>query len=83
MVDSVDGGLTYAIDDYSLHPYQTTTDTMTLSGNVSFVFDYYEHSGRNRLSFDIVYIGGILPVELTEFTNNQMIIGVDWFMSLN
>ena len=50
---SLNGGNTWVINEWTEHPYQTTTITVNLSGTVNMVLEYYENSGDNRLSFQM------------------------------
>ncbi len=55
---SIDGGATYIIDDYSYHPYQTSSVTVFLNGSYNLVLEYFEGSGENRVSFNYSFLGG-------------------------
>jgi hypothetical protein len=63
---SLDGGLTYVINQWGDQSYQTTTYTTTLNGTYNMVLEYYENGGANRISFNISG-GAVLPVTLTSF----------------
>jgi hypothetical protein len=63
---SLDGGVTWLIDDYSDHGYRTTTKSDTLSGTYDMVLDYYENGGGNRISFTYNELSP-LPVDLILF----------------
>ncbi len=51
---SIDGGATWLINQWNDHAYQTSTATVTLNGTYNLVFEYYERSGGNRVSFSMV-----------------------------
>lgn len=50
---SFDGGATFPITNWTDHGYTTTTSpsTVSLSGNVNLVLEYYEQGGSSRISF--------------------------------
>ncbi len=50
---SLDGGATWAINNWTDHGYTSTTYTTALSGNINMVLEYYENGGGNRVSFDL------------------------------
>ncbi|HLZ89668.1 MAG TPA: T9SS type A sorting domain-containing protein, partial [Puia sp.] len=51
---SLDGGSTWAINNWNDHGYTTTSYTVTLSGSTNLVLEYYENGGANRVTFSIV-----------------------------
>jgi hypothetical protein len=51
---SLDGGTTWAIDNFTDHGYQSTPITVNLSGTTNFVLEYYENGGDNRVTFNMV-----------------------------
>lgn len=51
---SLDGGSTWAINNWNDHGYATSTITVTLSGTTNFVLEYYENGGANRVTFQAV-----------------------------
>jgi len=51
---SLDGGATWAINNWGDHGYTTTAYTVTLSGTTNFVLEYYENGGDNIVSFNMV-----------------------------
>lgn len=52
---SLDGGATFAINNFVDHGYATSTSAQFyLSGNVNLVLEYYEQSGDSRVSFSYV-----------------------------
>ena len=53
---SLDGGATWAIDNWNDHGYTTTTITLALNGSYNMVLEFYENGGANRVSFNIVQI---------------------------
>jgi hypothetical protein len=63
---SIDGGATWAINNWSDHAYTTTTSSITLNGTYNLVLEFYENGGGNRVSFNIVTV--TLPVRLVSFT---------------
>jgi hypothetical protein len=80
---SLDGGATWAIDNWTLHSYTSTTSTtMSLSGSYNMVLEYYENSGDNRVTF-LMRTLSLLPVSLESFNaiqkNNDVIL--DWSVS--
>lgn len=52
---SLDGGVTWAINNWNDHGYTTTSITVTLSGMTNFVLEYYQDGGANRVTFNLVY----------------------------
>ena len=50
---SLDGGATWAINSWADHAYTTSTYTIALSGSYNMVLEYYEHTGFNRISFNL------------------------------
>ena len=50
---SLDGGATWAINNWNDHGYTTSTYSTTLSGTINMVLEYYENGGGNRVSFDL------------------------------
>jgi hypothetical protein len=51
---SLDGGVTWVINQWADQSYQTTTYTVTLNGTYNLVLEYYENTGDNRISFSVV-----------------------------
>ncbi|HTI92936.1 MAG TPA: T9SS type A sorting domain-containing protein [Puia sp.] len=51
---SLDGGSTWAINNWNDHAYTTTAITVNLSGATNLILEYYENGGGNRVSFNIV-----------------------------
>jgi hypothetical protein len=51
---SLDGGSTWAINNWNDHGYTTTAITVNLSGATNLILEYYENGGGNRVSFNIV-----------------------------
>jgi len=52
---SLDGGSTWAINNWNDHGYTTTSITVSLSGMTNLVLEYYENGGGNRVSFNMVF----------------------------
>ena len=52
---SLDGGSTWAINNWGDHSYATSTITVNLTGTTNFVLEFYENGGANRISFNMVY----------------------------
>ena len=50
---SLDGGTTWAINQYGDQSYVATTLTVTLSGPTSMILEYYENGSDNRVSFSL------------------------------
>ena len=50
---SIDGGSTWVINNWNDHGYTTTSATVNLSGTTSFVLEYYENGGDNRVTFNM------------------------------
>lgn len=48
---SIDGGVTWIINDWSDHGYRTVTVRVPMSGNYNLVLEYYESGGDARVSF--------------------------------
>ncbi|RTZ07843.1 T9SS sorting signal type C domain-containing protein [Flavobacterium bomense] len=59
---SLDGGLTYVINNWSDHSYQETTSTVYLSGTTNFVLEYYENLGQSRVRFSSTFSALGIPV---------------------
>ncbi|HVU53927.1 MAG TPA: PA14 domain-containing protein [Puia sp.] len=53
---SLDGGSSWAINNWGDHSYTTTTYTVTLNGSYNMVLEYYENGGDNRVTFNIVKV---------------------------
>ncbi len=54
---SLDGGSTWAINNWGDHSYATSTYTVALNGSVNMVLEYYENgTGQNRISFNEVAV---------------------------
>jgi hypothetical protein len=53
---SLDGGVTWAINDWNDQSYTTNTYTVALNGTYNMVLEYYENSGQNRISFNVAAI---------------------------
>jgi hypothetical protein len=51
---SLDGGLTWVINNWGDHGYTTSTYSGHLNGPVDMVLEFYENQGGNRVSFDVV-----------------------------
>jgi len=51
---SLDGGSTWAVNQWVLESYTTTTYTVHLNGTYNMVYEYYENFGGNRVSFNVV-----------------------------
>ena len=51
---SLDGGATWAINNWGDHSYATTAYSIYLSGSYNMVLEYYENGGDNRVSFSTV-----------------------------
>lgn len=71
---SLDGGSTWAINNWNDHSYTTTTYSANLSGLTAMVLEYYDNGGASRVSF--VQTATVLPVTLTTWSvsaldNNQ------------
>jgi hypothetical protein len=64
---SLDGGSTWAINNWNDHSYASTPDTITLNGSYNLVLEYYENAGDNRVTFNIV--------QLCTGTENQAVYG--------
>lgn len=64
---SLDGGLTWVIDNWNPHSYTTSTYSTFLSGTRNMVLEFFENGGDNRVSFAMTS-NGTLPVKLTSFT---------------
>lgn len=62
---SLDGGSTWAINNWNDHSYTSTTYVTALNGNYNMVLEYYENGGFNRVSINIS--GSVLPVKLIRF----------------
>jgi hypothetical protein len=63
---SLDGGNTWAINNFTDHAYTSTTYTQALSGTVNMVIEYYQGGGYDRVSF--VQTSSPLPVTITTWS---------------
>jgi len=63
---SLDGGATWAINNWGAHSYTTTSYTANLSGTYNMVLEYYENGGDNRISFSVS--STLLPVTLVSWS---------------
>ncbi|MBX9888659.1 MAG: T9SS sorting signal type C domain-containing protein [Flavobacteriaceae bacterium] len=54
---SIDGGSTFlsGINNWNAHAYQSSTQTVFLSGNTNFVLEYFENGGQSRVQFSYTY----------------------------
>jgi hypothetical protein len=52
---SLDGGTTWAINNWNDHGYTTSSITVSLTGTTNLVLEYYENGGGNRVTFNLVY----------------------------
>lgn len=79
---SIDGGANWLINRWVLQSYTTATSTVTLNGTYDFVLEYYENSGDNRISFQLVE-NVVLPLQLTRFTavKNNRGVQLGWNIS--
>jgi hypothetical protein len=80
---SLDGGATWAVNQWTDHVYTTTSYTAALNGTYNMVLEYYENGGLNRVSFDLNSI--VLPIQLVQFSgraqNEQ--VQLNWTTSLS
>lgn len=53
---SLDGGTTWAINQWNDQSYSSSTYSVALNGSVNLVLEFYEHFGANRISFNIAAI---------------------------
>jgi hypothetical protein len=51
---SLDGGVTFPINNWNDHGYTTTSYNVNLSGLTNFVLEFYQNGGANEVSFNIV-----------------------------
>ncbi len=51
---SLDGGATWAINQWNDQGYATTSYTVSLTGSTNLVLEYYEDFSANRISFNMV-----------------------------
>ena len=58
---SLDGGLTYVVNNWGDHSYQVTSYTVYLSGNTNFVLEYFENGGLSRVLFSSVFSSLVTP----------------------
>ena len=58
---SLDGGLTYVVNNWGAHSYVETTYTVYLSGNTNFVLEYFENVGQSRVRFSSVFSSLVTP----------------------
>jgi hypothetical protein len=50
---SLDGGVTWAINNWGDHGYTTSTTTLALNGPVNMILEFYENGGGNRVTFKV------------------------------
>ena len=50
---SLDGGVTWIVNKWTAGSYVPASITVTISGSVNLVMEYYDNSGGNRVSFNI------------------------------
>lgn len=79
---SLDGGATWFINNWNLHSYTTTANSVSLNGTYNMVLEYYENTGDNRVSFSLQTLS-ILPVSLEAFTATEKnkTVEVSWGIS--
>jgi hypothetical protein len=70
---SIDGGATWAINNWSDHAYVTTTYTATLNGTYNMVLEYYQNGGNQRVSFNVS--STLLPINLISWTASSPAAG--------
>ena len=58
---SLDGGLTYVVNNWGDHSYQETTYAVYLNGNTNFVLEYFESRGQSRVRFSSVFSSLLTP----------------------
>lgn len=58
---SLDGGLTYVVNNWGDHSYQETTYAVYLNGNTNFVLEYFESRGQSRVRFSSVFSSLVTP----------------------
>ncbi|WP_298152444.1 PA14 domain-containing protein [Flavobacterium sp.] len=51
---SLDGGLTFALSNWSNHSYQSSSGSYYLNGNVDLVLEYYNQNNNTRVNFSYV-----------------------------
>ena len=62
---SLDGGVTFLVDEWQDQSYTSTTFNLCLDGNVDLVLEYYENGGISRVSFDATLITPAADVDVT------------------
>ncbi|RYY59923.1 MAG: T9SS type A sorting domain-containing protein [Chitinophagaceae bacterium] len=67
---SLDGGATWAINNWTLHSYTTSSYNVALNGTYDMVIEYYEQTGNNRVTFNMLQ-NSVLPINLISFTGKQ------------
>ncbi len=73
---SVDGGTTWAINNWTDHSYATTTQTLSLSGLTNLVLEYYEQGGDSQVSFAYgLCSGGLSTMPTTVSGTNPICAG--------
>ncbi|OQP62944.1 T9SS type A sorting domain-containing protein [Niastella populi] len=50
---SIDGGVTWVLQDWGGHGYTTRQGTFRLNGSTNLVIEYFDNGGGNRISFSI------------------------------
>lgn len=80
---SLDGGSTWLIDAWVLQSYTVrTSGAIAISGDRDVVLEYYENTGSNRISFNMMQLA-ILPISVQALTaekNNSDAI-IKWTIS--
>ncbi|MBC7827653.1 MAG: hypothetical protein H7122_07910 [Chitinophagaceae bacterium] len=63
---SIDGGVTWVINNWTDHPYNITTQSISMNGTYNLVLEYYESGGGNRVSFSMS--SSLLPIKLNSWS---------------
>ncbi|MCG2618084.1 hypothetical protein LZZ85_27525 [Terrimonas sp. NA20] len=50
---SIDGGITWAVNNWSFNGYTENTVTLSLNGTYDLVLEYYEYAHNNRITFQV------------------------------
>jgi len=79
---SLDGGATWAINNWGIHTFTTSSYNVVLSGTKNMVIEYYDATAANRVRFSLVQ-NTVLPISLVSFTGKQTTGGlnVSWKVS--
>jgi hypothetical protein len=67
---SLDGGVTWLIDNWSNSTYTSSSTMVNLNGSYDMVLEYHENTGANRIAFS-AGAAILLPIEFVSFTGRS------------